>query len=288
MSTAKTARWVLLSSALVSTAACNGSRETRPTTASGVSSKGPFDGATGFIDLSRETYSLPSGIAFEGRSIWVSNYVNGGNGSGAPIIYRYDLGSGRSTGSIPSPSQWTTGLAFDGAALLAIDHTDSVRLFRLSPDTGAIISSFSIPESGSYWGIAWDGAYLYVADYVATRDGPSTQISKYSASGEPYGVIYARSGSWWVGTGVALDAIRGLAYGDGSLWALVTPASSGAPFRLLRLSVTGTELSTVDVPDTAGRDLNYLGYDGSFWSIEMLPMSISDFSQGKRLVTLNP
>jgi hypothetical protein len=287
MSIGRTAASALLSSALLAMACNEGPRPT-PTGASGISSPGPLGGVsepTGFIDLSREAYSLPSGIACQDRSIWVSNYVNGGNGPGARIIYRYDLETGRSTGSIPSPSDWTTCLGFDGTALLAIDYTDSVRLFRLSPETGAVLSSFAIPWSGSYSGIAWDGAHFFVADYVVTGDGPSTRISEYSASGEPSGVIYARSGSWNSGsTPGVLGTIRGLTYRDGALWALVSPGSAGAPYRLLSLSVEGAELSSAELSGSAGRDLNYLGWNGTFWTIELLPMSIADFAQGKRLV----
>jgi hypothetical protein len=287
MSIGRTVASVLLSSALLALA-CN-----EPPAASGIRSLGigtasdSVPDSAALIDLSGEAYSLPSGIAFQGQSVWVSNYVNGGHGPGAPIIYRYDLGTGRSTGSIPSPSDWTNCLGFDGTALLAIDYTDSVRLFRLSPATGAVLTSFAIPGSGSYDGIAWDDVHLYVADYVLTAGGPSTRITRYSASGGQSEVIYTRSGSWRGGTGDVLDAIRGLAYGDGALWALVSPASAGAPYRIMSLSVEGAEQSSVDLPGTAGRDLNYLGYhDGSFWTIEYLPMSIADFSWGKRLLPL--
>ena len=84
--------------------------------------------------------------------------------------------------------------------------------------------------------------------------------------------------------------IRGLTYADGTLWALVAPETPGAAFRLLNLSVTGAELSIVDLPDTAARDLSELGHhDGSFWTIELLwPMSIADFRLRTRLVSFRP
>jgi hypothetical protein len=289
MSIGRAVASLFLSSALLALA-CN-----QPPAGSGISSRRPLDGGTGtdpdsaaFIDLSGEAYSLPSGIAFQGGAVWVSNYVNGGHGPGGRIIYRYDLETGRNTGSIPSPSDWTSCLGFDGTALLATDYTDSVRLFRLSPETGEVLTSFAIPGSGSTSGIAWDEVDFYVADYAPTESGPSTRITRYSASGEQSEAIYARSASWSSGgTPGVLDAIRGLAYGDGALRALVSPASAGAPYRIMSLSVDGAELSSVEIPGTAGRDLNYLGYDdGSFWTIEYLPMSIADFSWGKRLVLL--
>jgi hypothetical protein len=288
MSMRRTAGAVLVSSALVAMA-CSEAPHPGPGRASGMGgvANAPAREWPGSIDLSGEAYSLPSGVAVQGGSIWVSNYVNGGTGPGPRLIYRYDLATRRSTGSIPAPSDWTGGLGFDGTALLA---TNTVQLFRLAPETGDVLSSFPIAAGGSCWGIAWDGARYYVADYTLTASGYATRITRYSASGAPSGVIVTRDGSFIDGgPATAFDAIRGLAYHDGTLWALVSPRSAGAPYRLLNLSVDGAELSSVEIPDTAGRDLGNLGYDGSsFWTIELLPMSIADFSQGKRLIPFRP
>lgn len=287
MSMRRTAGAVLVSSALVAMA-CSEAPHPAPGAASGMGgvATAPAREWPGSIDLSGEAYSLPAGLAVQGRSIWVSNYVNGGTGPGARLIYRYDLGTGRNTGSIPSPSDWTGCLGFDGASLLA---NGAVQLFRLSPRTGDVLSSFPI-ASGSCWGIAWDGAHDYVADYTLTAAGWATRITRYSASGAPSGVIFTRDGSFIPGgPATAFDAIRGLTYHDGSLWALVSPRSAGAPYRLLNLSVDGAERSSVEIPDTAGRDLSNLAFDGSsFWTIELLPMSLADFSQGKRLIPFRP
>ncbi len=276
---------------------CGGSAARDPGGTSPGDSRVATSTGTDVVDLSREPFSYPSGIAFEGGSVWVSNYVSGGTGPlggpGAPIIYRYDLSTGRPTGSIPSPSQWTSGLAFDGTALLVTDHTDATRLFRLSPDTGAILSSFELPYEPMMHSVAVDGSSIYVVDgALSSQSGTAVtyqqQITIYSASGVSTGVVYARSSSWNPGaTPGSLNDIRGLAYGGETLWALVAPAATGAPYRLLNLSVTGEELSTIDLPGTAGRELSCLGYDGSFWTIELLPMSIVDLSVGKLLVRLS-
>jgi len=71
--------------------------------------------------------------------------------------------------AFPAPDGATRGLTFDGTYLWSADNGDGnsqngPMLYKLDPNTGAIIASY--PHPGSYPnGLAWDGQYLWHSDH---------------------------------------------------------------------------------------------------------------------------
>jgi len=76
------------------------------------------------------------------------------------------------------------GIAFDGKSLWINDFS-SLKVFEVNPESGKILSSFKIPamESGAS-GIAWDGQYLYLVNWVKQE-----QIYKVDRKGNLFEVM---------------------------------------------------------------------------------------------------
>lgn len=77
----------------------------------------------------------------------------------ANIIFAYP---GKIQKSFKSPSQFVTGMTFDGTNLWVADRKED-KIFCISPIDGSIVRSISSP---AYWpmGLAFDGKYLWNAD----------------------------------------------------------------------------------------------------------------------------
>ena len=63
--------------------------------------------------------------------------------------------------SFASPSNWPTGLTWDGKTLWHSDITLD-RIYQINPITGAVIRFFAAPDLEPY-GLAWDGETLWVS-----------------------------------------------------------------------------------------------------------------------------
>ncbi len=116
------------------------------------------------------SFPLPSpssnGLARQGDWFWNCDYGSG-------LLYRLDS-TGAVDTTLPRPASATTGggMEWDGTNLWFIAEQDA-RLFKLDPATGAVLDSFSLPDSASgdpnSWGLAWDGQYLWHSQYGAGR-----------------------------------------------------------------------------------------------------------------------
>jgi len=67
----------------------------------------------------------------------------------------------------PSPSNYMTGLTFDGKYLWAADRKTDL-LYKIDPSSGKVLKTI---ESPGYWplGLAWDGQYLWNIDRDAKK-----------------------------------------------------------------------------------------------------------------------
>jgi len=80
------------------------------------------------------------------------------------------------------------GMTFDGKSLWINDFTQK-RVFEIEPKTGNLISSFKIPEMGSgSSGIAWDGEFLYLIDWLK-RDQVGALLYKVDRQGNLIGTV---------------------------------------------------------------------------------------------------
>ncbi len=117
----------------------------------------------------------PEGLAWDGTALWVADAKAG-------LISRLDDQDGTTYASFPSPlagrKSQEIGLAFTGKVLYVSDRTADT-IYRVDAGTGAVLDYF--PSPGPYpAGIAWDGRYLWCADYetrmvyklVATATAP--------------------------------------------------------------------------------------------------------------------
>lgn len=201
-----------------------------------------------FIGLSAEfpaNANTPSGITGDGQSLWVSNYAQG---AGANVIFRYTKSTGLVQGGpIPTPSQWTSNLCFDGSNIWLTDYLEEAKIFKISPTTGAILASFpAIISSVAHQpaGLAWDGNYLYYAQSINTSSGQvgSTIYKIDPVSGASLGVVYTTT----------RYVIDGMVFRDNSLW-FVSAAYLGSPAvitnKLVNISLAGAELAVKDLPN---------------------------------------
>jgi len=109
------------------------------------------------------------------------------------------------------------GIAFDGQSLWVNDFT-ALKVFEISPETGEILSSFEIPEMGSgSSGIAWDGEYLYLVDWLK-RNQPGAPLYKVDRQGNLIDTIYLEKGG---GASITFDGqyfwVSPSAFGKGIL-----------------------------------------------------------------------
>lgn len=125
-------------------------------------------------------YGFGWSLAWDGKYLWRSKHAGTGDlikiyPETCEIITSFEhLGITRVTQD--------RGLAFDGKSLWINDFTQK-KVFEINPKTGEVLSSFEIPEMGSgSSGIAWDGEYLYLVDWLK-RDRPGAPLYKVDRKG---------------------------------------------------------------------------------------------------------
>ncbi len=122
-------------------------------------------------------------LAWDGEFLWRSKHAGGGD----PVkIDPETCEIVASLGHLEIAQD--RGMAFDGEHLWINDFS-SLKVFEVDPETGEILSSFDIPEMGSgSSGIAWDGEYLYLVDWLK-RDQPGAPLYKVDKEGNLIDVI---------------------------------------------------------------------------------------------------
>jgi len=150
--------------------------------------------------------------------------------------------------TISTPSQHTTGLAFDGEYLWTVDRKTDM-IYKLDASTGEVVKSFTAP---GYFctSLAWDGNYLWVSD----MDFTNTSTESYS------GKVYKIDPE----TGHTLHTIatpysdpQGLAWDGQYLW-----VSDNREDQILCISSEdGTTIHTLTSPS---KDPRGLAWDGRY------------------------
>lgn len=196
---------------------------------------------------------IPSGVAEDEKSVWISNDASGGS---EKIIYQYDKSNGKLLGSIPTPSQWARHLTFDGTDLWLIDYIDGQKFFRLSRENGEILSAipfdlYSNPFFTS--GLAASADFLYLAvsiDNLNTGEFGSKIYKVDKKTGALLAVVYES----------AIHKISGLALANNSLWFTSFHAQpetvTGHISKLTNISLSGEVLSTKDISFNFIHDLS--------------------------------
>jgi subtilisin family serine protease len=115
--------------------------------------------------------SSPAGLAWDGHYLWLAILQTG------PII-KIDPATGLEVGSIPAPgpSPRPFGLTYvRGFLYVGDDGSDTI--YKVSPRSGAVVDSR--PAPGIYpAGLAFDGTFLWVADWDSSRIYRMEQLPK--------------------------------------------------------------------------------------------------------------
>jgi hypothetical protein len=126
------------------------------------------------IDSYNTRVPAPSGICFDGEFFWISNYAafRGNN-----AIYKLNSKSWQIIDSIPSFSRWTSGIAWDGSGLWALEGTSTyfpdISLIKYSPH-GVVLKNIRAFYSCYFGGVAWNGTHIYyginICDVFESKD----------------------------------------------------------------------------------------------------------------------
>ena len=127
-------------------------------------------------------------LAWDGEYLWRFTSAGGGD------LIKVNPETGKIVAQFPNPGiAQDRGIAFDGQHLWINDFT-ALKVFEVDPANGEVISSFDIPEMGSgSSGIAWDGQYLYLVDWLR-RNQPGAPLYKVDRQGNLIGTIELEEG----------------------------------------------------------------------------------------------
>jgi parallel beta-helix repeat protein len=110
-------------------------------------------------------YAFGWSLAWDGRYLWRSRHAGAGD---LVAIDPENCRVVKALGDLGIAQD--RGIAFDGQHLWVNDFS-AKRVFEIDPDSGKVISSFAIPEMGSgSSGIAWDGEYLYLVNWLNQKE----------------------------------------------------------------------------------------------------------------------
>ncbi len=98
------------------------------------------------------------------------------------VICETDPTTGADVDTLMPPSQWPSGVAWDGTSLWIVDYLSGERMFEVDPATGDTIRSFPIQYTAYPGGAAWDGEYLYEGICPGNAGTPGS-INKYTTDG---------------------------------------------------------------------------------------------------------
>ena len=130
-------------------------------------------------------------MAWDGVYLWVVDAW--GSDNKGSLLYKVDPATGNVIDSHQLPSDYSTGLTWDGKNLWVADGTNG-RIAKVDPDTGQILQTISSPGPNPF-GLAWDGQYLWVADAITNNiyqiDTTGRIIKEMPAPGtEPRGLTW--------------------------------------------------------------------------------------------------
>lgn len=181
----------------------------------------------------------PSGIAFDGANIWVSNIndstVNKLSAATGEIIASYDAGG------------LGYAMAFDGANIW-VTNSFAQKVSKLSAATGSLVGSYDV--GASPMGIAFDGANIWVSNYSSQTvsklsSATGATIGTYSVGINPFGIAFDGANIWVANEGSntvsKLSAATGATIGSYA----VGSSPSGIAFDGANIWVTNSGSKTV-------------------------------------------
>ncbi len=175
--------------------------------------------------LSSSRYN-PEGLAFDGRHMWVSDMFSG-------KLYKLDI-DGTVMKNIDAPTTSIVDLAFDGTHLWCTDNWNNT-VYKITT-AGEILET--IPSPGqSPEGITFDGSHLWLAS------GQSNMIYKFDTNGVVIS-SFPTPGSVSGEPGAFNSSTLGLAFDGHNLW-----CSDGYTGGIYKLDSSGNVLTSFYLPD---------------------------------------
>ena len=193
--------------------------------------------------------------------------------------------------SYTSPTIDPAGLTFDGSVLWMSGDDDSgtdyqPMLYRIDPETGALISKITPPVEVSYaGGLAWTGTYLVVLDGVDLHyiDNAGNHVSSFTAPTGVWDDNLAFDGTnFWISNG--FDTVHEIDNAGNEISSFIMGGSdwaNGLTWDGSHLWVAGAYNSVINKVDTSGNlqgsidlalDFTWLqdlAYDGTYlWIAE--------------------
>ncbi len=150
----------------------------------------------------RSPGDYPSGLTFDGKYLWTSDFKN-------DKIYQLNT-NGDIIKTIESPAYYPTGLAWDGKYLWCSDIKGLIpqgdeyhrgKIFKIDPITGDVLHTIDAP-SASPISIAWDGKYLWCVDDITHKliqfdPNDGTTIREFiSPASSPQGITFDGQYLW--------------------------------------------------------------------------------------------
>ncbi len=157
-------------------------------------------------------------------------------------ITERDLGAPATVlSTISAPGSFGEDMAFDGTFIWRAD-VSAGKVQKINPADGSVVSDFA--PGFSPLGVAWDGAHLWVSEYVA--DGV---VKQFDTAGNPTGNQFVSPLAGKLAGGLAYDLT------DGTLWI-------GTTAEVVHCTATGVRLGSFSVPTPDGRFVDGLEFQG--------------------------
>jgi YVTN family beta-propeller protein len=134
----------------------------------------------------------PTGVAFDGTNIWVTNRADG------TVTILSTTGTVLSTIIASNTTSSPYGIAFDGAVMWVADYSGTVSLcYSVSTNCGG---AGGVGIGPNPVGIAFDGANMWVTNYggsSVTKMGAGVRVSgPYPVGAQPYGIAFDGTYVW--------------------------------------------------------------------------------------------
>ncbi len=211
------------------------------------------------LDLGSANLDDSYGMTWDGQYLWVTNHV------GSDFTLQLDT-LGNIISSFPNPSDYMSGLAWNGSELYMGDYYNPDGAIYRVTTSGSIIESFTAPDTQP-WDFAWDGVNLWMCDYwsdwIYQIDPVTHQVlfSFPSPITEPAGITWDGSHLWVCdeGQGYSIDHLY-----------IIDPFGGGTPE--IQLSATSYDFSFIPIGMTPSFTLEISNVGDADLSITGLPI----------------
>ncbi len=202
----------------------------------------------------------PTGIAFDGESIWVANF-------GSDTVSRVDPATGASTAFPVGDEPW--GVAYDGTSIW-VTNSNGSSVSRVDPATGA---ATPFATGTRPFGIAYDGTWIWIAnnadDTVSRMDPVTGASTPFAVENSPMSIAFDGESIWVTNNDTGSVSRLDPATGTATVH-IPVPAPTGVAFDGYSVWVARAdpafELSSINPAGGAPTNFNITGGSGP-WGV---------------------